>query len=561
MKKINLLLIISLSFCLCIDKAFAAIIIIPDNIDITICEQGCDYDNIADAKEYIDNNLGGTNITITFKDNRTYTITDLLSYGYGNGINNNLTIQGLADNHPTINIPKFQLIQNTLKDLSINIKNINLNLQYGIDLVARNINLENVDLTIEGENNKSSQTSLGILGDVVSLNNTNIKINSKSPLAFIANSQDFVSVSTTNESNKYGINLNSINNITDENILSNGSETFDEYFTKHIININNSSFNYKDLGMPFFVYGNSNITNSSFVSNTYGVAVYDLYKNNIDNCTISNNIHELGEDENYQTIYLQSKYSIGLYVIHNSINGSKNTFYQTTISNSDLSNNDFSLIGLVEENENYISKYDYDIIINNTKLNRVVSASYSSQSAVKSSLEGYDSFTSLKPAKGLTMHVTNNSEFINKIYLFTEGGKLKDNTNINSINAYETINGSISIDLEKNIEVNAGETKSVSLNNLFNTYDIEDINDADWVKVNDSVVDVENGGIIILSAGTNTIEASYNGINYKVNVIVNEEVVNPKTGIKRVSIILVIIASSLFIIYKLIIKKSKFKSI
>ena len=159
------------------------------------------------------------------------------------------------------------------------------------------------------------------------------------------------------------------------------------------------------------------------------------------------------------------------------------------------------------------------------------------------------------------MHVTNNSEFINKIYLFTEGGKLKDNTNINSINAYETINGSISIDLEKNIEVNAGETKSVSLNNLFNTYDIEDINDADWVKVNDSVVDVENGGIIILSAGTNTIEASYNGINYKVNVIVNEEVVNPKTGIKRVSIILVIIASSLFIIYKLIIKKSKFKSI
>jgi len=43
MKKINLLLIISLSLCLCIDKAFAAIIIIPDNIDITICEQGCDY--------------------------------------------------------------------------------------------------------------------------------------------------------------------------------------------------------------------------------------------------------------------------------------------------------------------------------------------------------------------------------------------------------------------------------------------------------------------------------------------------------------------------------------
>lgn len=559
MKKINLLLIISLSFCLCIDKAFAGVIVIPDNIDITICEQGCDYDNIADAKEYIDNNLGGTNITITFKDNRTYTITDSLSYGFNTHLYNNLTIQGLADNRPTINIPKVQLIQYTSRDLSINIKNINLNLQYGMNLVARNINLENVDLTIEGENNKSSQTSLGILGDVVSLNNTNIKINSKSSLAFIANSQDFISVSTTNESNKYGINLNSINNITDENILSIRSITFDEYFTKHIININNSSFNYKNSQEPFIIYGNSNITNSSFVSNTFGVVIYDTYKNNIDNCRISNSTHEFVESDDYHNIFEDNKYSFGLYVLH--LATDESTYYQTTISNSDLSNNDFSVLGYVKGNENYISKYDYDIIINNTKLNRVVSASYSSQSAVKSNLEGYDSFTSLKPAKGLTMHVTNNSEFINKIYLYTEGETLKSNTILDDVNAYETAKSSITIDLEKNIEVNAGETKSVSLNNLFNTYDIEDINDADWVKVNDSVVDVENGGIIILSAGTNTIEASYNGINYKVNVIVNEEVVNPKTGIKRVSIILVIIASSLFIIYKLIIKKSKFKSI
>src|SRR5574344_121608 len=559
MKIINLLLIISLSFCLCIDKAFAGVIVIPDNIDITICEQGCDYDNIADAKEYIDNNLGGTNITITFKDNRTYTITDSLSYGFNTHLYNNLTIQGLADNRPTINIPKVQLIQYTSRDLSINIKNINLNLQYGMNLVARNINLENVDLTIEGENNKSSQTSLGILGDVVSLNNTNIKINSKSSLAFIANSQDFISVSTTNESNKYGINLNSINNITDENILSIRSITFDEYFTKHIININNSSFNYKNSQEPFIIYGNSNINNSSFVSNTFGVVIYDTYKNNIDNCRISNSTHEFVESDDYHNIFEDNKYSFGLYVLH--LATDESTYYQTTISNSDLSNNDFSVLGYVKGNENYISKYDYDIIINNTKLNRVVSASYSSQSAVKSNLEGYDSFTSLKPAKGLTMHVTNNSEFINKIYLYTEGETLKSNTILDDVNAYETAKSSITIDLEKNIEVNAGETKSVSLNNLFNTYDIEDINDDDWVKVNDSVVDVENGGIIILSAGTNTIEASYNGINYKVNVIVNEEVVNPKTGIKRVSIILVIIASSLFIIYKLIIKKSKFKSI
>ncbi|HPZ24235.1 MAG TPA: hypothetical protein PLC25_05290 [Bacilli bacterium] len=64
---------------------------------------------------------------------------------------------------------------------------------------------------------------------------------------------------------------------------------------------------------------------------------------------------------------------------------------------------------------------------------------------------------------------------------------------------------------------------------------------------------------ITLTAATE--KASQNGINYKVNVTVNEEVINPQTGIKKVSIILVIIVSLLYIINSFVIKKMKFKKI
>ena len=544
MKKSFISILILLSFFAFTGSAFAG----TTGINLTVCESGCDYSSLNDVYSYIMSQEVSPSITITIKDNRTYDINGDIYLVSEN--DTNLTIQGEEGNEPTINLLKM-IIESSNTSTTI-FKNIKVNSSDDVRVYANEIIIENVDLNISSNTAKY----FSLVGDKISINKFNYN-NDNTGVTGI-----YTGTAVKNSYHKQ--NLKGLNFYPIESSKEMIVHSYTGNFTNHIIDIKNSNFNTKSSEQYNYniIYGNTSIDNCNFESSFNGMALSDEFENIIKNSKISSNqeLHDIDNTVDLSDLGSLKELSKGIIVFHSS----DNYIYDsktTTITNSDLSNNDYSAVGsvLYYIDTDYISTNKSDIIINKSKLNRILSTK-DVKDLLALPTSNYKG-SSIDIKNGLKIYASSDNTWNDKLYLYTYGDTLKKGTSLNNVNAFESVKGNITIDLEKNITVNVGETKSVSLANLFNTYDIENINDADWVKVNNSVVDVEDGGIVILSAGTNTIEASYNGINYKVNVTVNEEVINPQTGIKKVSIILVIIVSLLYIINSFVIKKMKFKKI
>ena len=328
--------------------------------------------------------------------------------------------------------------------------------------------------------------------EVVTLKNINLKINGDWGVGF------------------HGVDVNIENtdiNITSPNgLFIGGSDS---------IKITNSNFYINNSGFRNIRFqGPVTIDGMTLVSNTYGLELSGNYKNNINNLTI-----KTGDD------------SYG--VLINTFNVTDN--YETIISNSDLSNPTYSVIAtntyLTGENK-LNNKYDYDVVISGTKVNKVASYKFDNNySEVMDQPVIYVKDDSIwnNPIKSLLLSSITTAEEWEKA------------------NKIEGDNGKVIVDMKNKVTLTVGDTKGVSLSSLFHSLDITDTEDVSWIGVNNTIYDVKDKNILPVKKGKSTIEYTYNDVNYKLEVIVLEESKNPNTvsGIALVGVLIVSIVALL----------------
>jgi len=283
------------------------------------------------------------------------------------------------------------------------------------------------------------------------------------------------------------------------------------------IQISDSTFDVKNAGhRKVRLQGPVTIDNVKFNSNTYGIELSGNYSNELNGLTVS------------------TKEEYG--VLINTFNVTDN--FVTTITNSDLSNNDISLVATntyLTGDKKLKTKNEYDVVIKDTKLNRV--GSYKFDNNYEVAIDQPAIFVN----KGCEWNAPIKSLNLNDEYTEDEYKKA---------NKIESDNGKVVVEMFNKISLNVGDTKGVSIKDLFKSLDIEEISDSSWISVNNDFYTVKDGFILPLKEGNNTISYTYKNVNYELEISVLGAEKNPNTTTGLIIWLIMVSLVSMFILIK-----------